>query len=454
MRLRLIVVFTIPGVLLFLLLGVAYATSMARSSQQEVHIDRLGDASYLALTARQSLTADDPSVVQDELDRYAEVYEIGAAVVDQADQVWATNGLDVRNIDERLTALAGRRSELDRAFAPWDLNQMVVAEPVFEGGDLVGALVTSSTTERLAGGLWLRWGLLAAGGLVALGLAILLAIRLAGWVLRPVRMVDGAMAQIQHGEMSARIPESAGPPELRQVIAQFNVMAEKVEQLIAKQQEFVSNASHELRNPLNALLLRIDALALSLPSEGADEIEDVQKEGTRMRRILDALLMLARDEDIAAGSSSVSLRPLVARRLDGWGPIAGEREVSLVLRGGDGVTAHVDEIVIESAFDAVADNAIKFSPRGRTVEFDVGAVDGMAEIRVRDHGPGVRSDEIEKVTDRFWRSPEQRTTKGSGLGLAIASELLESVGGDVQLTAADGGGLLVVLRVPRAEGEQ
>jgi signal transduction histidine kinase len=163
--------------------------------------------------------------------------------------------------------------------------------------------------------------------------------------------------------------------------------------------------------------------------------------------------MLARDEDIAAGSSAVSLTPLVARRLDGWGPIASERDVELVLRSGDGVTAQVDEIVMESAFDAVTDNAIKFSPVGRAVEFDVGAVDGMAEIRVRDHGPGVPPDEIDKLTDRFWRSPEQRTTKGSGLGLAIASELLQSCGGELHTAVADGGGLQVVLRVPRAEGD-
>ncbi len=453
MRSRLIVVFTIPGVLLYVLLGAAYAMSMTRSGQQEVHIDRLADASYLLVTSRQSLLADDPSVVQDELERYEEVYGIGAAVLDQSGSVWASNGLKVDDVDERLTALAGRRSEIEEGSLPWELDRMVIAEPVFEGGDLIGAVVTSSTTDRLVKEVWMRWAVLAVAGLVAMGVAILIASRLAGWVLRPVHMVDDAMAQIQHGEMSARIPESAGPPELRQVIAQFNTMAEKVEELITKQQEFVSNASHELRNPLNALLLRVESLAMSIPEDNVAEVEYVQEEGRRMTRILDALLMLARDEDLGAASTSVDLGALVSRRLEGWAPIAAERGVELVFTGTDGVAAQADEIVVESAFDALIDNAIKFSPSGSSVEFAVDVMDGMAEIHIRDHGPGLKEDEIEKVTDRFWRSPDHRNIRGSGLGLAIASEMLDTCGGELQIVPADGSGLLVTLRLPRGEDQ-
>ncbi len=435
MRLRLIVVFTIPGVLLYVLLGAAYAMSMARSGQQEVHIDRLADASYLLVTSRQSLLADDPSVVQ-------------------SGEVWASNGLNVDDVEERLTALAGRRSEVEEGSLPWELDRMVIAEPVFEGGDLIGAVVTSSTTDRLGNEVWMRWALLAVAGLVALGAAILIASRLAGWVLRPVHMVDDAMAQIQHGEMSARIPESAGPPELRQVIAQFNAMAEKVEQLIGKQQEFVSNASHELRNPLNALLLRVEDLALSMRDEHAEELEHVRAEGRRMTRILDALLMLARDEDMAADSEPVEVRSVVARRVDGWQAIAAEKDVAARLDGAREAWSRIDEIVLESAFDAVMDNAVKFAPSGSAVDVSIAADSDYATISIRDHGPGLAAEEIAKVTDRFWRSPDHRNVRGSGLGLAIAAELLDSCGGRLAVAPADGGGLVVSLQVPLEPSER
>jgi signal transduction histidine kinase len=444
------VIFTIPGVLLFLLLGVAYAASVARSNQQEMYFDRLSDAGYLVVTARQSLTAEDPSIVAGELERYGDVYGIGAAVLNRSGDTWATNGLDVHAADERLTALAGRRSELSEGFLPWQVDPLVVAEPVFEGGDLIGAVVTASDTARLTRGIWLQWGTLLGGGVAALALAIVIANRLASWVLRPVRAVDGAMTEIGRGQLGARIPESTGPPELQLVIARFNEMANKVEHLMHKQQEFVSNASHELRNPLNALLLRVEDLALARPVDDA-EIEHVRTEGQRMARILDALLMLARDEDMAAGSEPVEVAALVARRIQGWEPIAREKAVTLHLTGSDDAYARVDETVLESAFDAVADNAVKFSPAGGRVEVLIAESDGMVEVGVRDYGPGLPPDQIDKATDRFWRSPEHSRVRGSGLGLAIASELLGSGGGELRVSRPDGGGLLVSLRVPRHE---
>ncbi|HEX6337899.1 MAG TPA: HAMP domain-containing sensor histidine kinase [Jiangellaceae bacterium] len=451
MRARLVVIFTIPGVLLFLLLGVAYAASVARAKQQEMYLDRLSDAGYLVVTARQSLTAEDPSIVAGELERYGDVYGIGAAVLNQSGETWATNGLDVESVDERLTALAGRRSGLSESLLPWQVAPLVVAEPVFEGGDLIGAVVTASDTERLTRGIWLQWGTLLGGGVAALALAIVIASRLASWVLRPVRAVDSAMAEIGRGQLAARIPESTGPPELQQVIARFNQMAEKVEHLMHKQQEFVSNASHELRNPLNALLLRVEGLALALPDDVAPEIEHVRAEGQRMARIVDALLMLARDEDMAAGTEPVEVAALVARRVQGWKSIAKENDVELRLTGIDQAWGRADEIVLESAFDAVTDNAVKFSPASSTVEVSVVESDGVVEVRVRDHGPGLSQDEIGRVTDRFWRSPEHSRIRGSGLGLAIASELLDSCGGELAVSRPEDGGLLVTLRVPRHE---
>ena len=448
MRARLVVIFTIPGVLLFITLGAAYAFTVARSGHQELYLDRLSDTSYLVGSARQSLAADDPGIVSGELERYGEVYGIGAAVLNRSGEVWASNGLDVTPLDERFTALAGRRSDLSEQFLPWMFGDLVVAEPVFEGGDLVGAVVTSSDTDRLALSVWRHWSLLAVGGLIALVLAIMIANRLASWVLRPVRAVDGAMAEMRSGDMSARIPESSGPPELRQVIAQFNSMAEKVEQLMHKQQEFVANASHELRNPLNALLLRIEDLSMTIDDERVEQIEHVRTEGRRLARILDTVLMLARDQDFVPGSDPVELSSLVGRRVEGWRPIAGEKNIEITLTVPGTVWAAVDEIVLESAFDAVADNAVKFAPPGSAVDVTVAASARRAEISVRDRGPGVRADELVKVTDRFWRSPQQRAVRGSGLGLAIASELLDNCGGDLVVSHAEGGGLLVTLRVP------
>ena len=101
------------------------------------------------------------------------------------------------------------------------------------------------------------------------------------------------------------------------------------------------------------------------------------------------------------------------------------------------------------------DNAVKFSPHGARITVTVRPSDAGAEggdgvdIVVRDNGPGVDTEELALLTDRFWRSPQNRSTPGSGLGLAIATDLLNSVGGRIRVDAPEDGGLAVTLRLTR-----
>ncbi|MCA5894660.1 HAMP domain-containing histidine kinase [Isoptericola sp. NEAU-Y5] len=456
MRTRLAVILFVPLLIVLAVVGTAYAVSVARADQQSVYLDRLADTGYLVITARQSLLADNPEIVEGDLDRYRDVYGIDAAVLDQSGGTWASNGLEATEVEQRTAALAGRRSELEPGLLPWTVGRVVVAEPVFDGGDLVGAVVTVSHAGDLTRGVWLSWAMLLAGAALVCLLAAGLAHRTAGWVMRPVAAVDRAMAQIGSGRLDARIPSSTGPPELRAVVTRFNEMAARVEYLMRRQQEFVSNASHELRNPLNALMLRIEDLAMTTPPEHATEVAHVRAEAVRMKQILDALLLLADDADRGGEVHPLDVGELVVRRVDSWRGLAPERTIlldapSAPLWGTAGITA------LECAFDAVLDNALKYGPPDAPLEVSVGSRDGgpdsqgTIEVTVRDHGPGVPPAELTLLTERFWRSPGHSSIAGSGLGLAIAAEILATGGGQVALTLPDDGGLRVALRVPRCD---
>ncbi|PRZ04197.1 signal transduction histidine kinase [Isoptericola sp. CG 20/1183] len=449
MRSRLAAVVYVPLALVILLLGMLYASSVTRAHQQEVFLDRLRDTSYLVLPARQAILADDPSLVAGDLERYRQVYGIGAAVVDQAGATVAAEGIEVQDYAERHAALAGRRAEMRETFWPWDAQRTVVAEPIFDGGDLVGALVTSSDGGKVQRAIWNSWALLAAAGAVIALLALVLADRTAGWLLRPVRAVDQAMEKMGDGRLDERIPPSTGPPELRQVVSRFNEMAERVEHLMRRQQEFVANASHELRNPLSALMLRVESLALSVPPEGADDVAHVRAEAERMAQILDALLLLADGSSMSA-AQPVDVADLVARRVEGRRILDPDRELRLTTPGGE-VLGTVDPTALESAFDTVVENAIKFAPESEPIDVSVVRAAGSIEVVVRDHGPGVPADQLERLTERFWRSPGHSSVRGSGLGLAIASELLAELGGGLRLELPDDGGLRVCLQVPAWE---
>ena len=109
------------------------------------------------------------------------------------------------------------------------------------------------------------WLLIVAGELAAMLLAVGAAFRLTGWVLRPVRVLDAVTHDIATGRMKSRVAAAGGPPELRRLARSFNEMADNVEEVLEQQRAFVADASHQLRNPLSALLLRIELLALELP---------------------------------------------------------------------------------------------------------------------------------------------------------------------------------------------
>ncbi|GAA1701002.1 HAMP domain-containing sensor histidine kinase [Microcella alkalica] len=456
MRRRLIVVFLVPLVGVLLVLGGAYAWSAARSIQQEQISQLLGDVAYFVTSARQALRSGSPEVVASEAERYFELYGTRVLVIDRAGAPWVDGADEQRVLDEATTAqvqlaLAGRRGEVPEPAPPWALSDSVMVEPVIDNGEAIGAVVVTASGDIARETILRQWGLLLAGAILATSVGILVVFRLANWVLRPIRRVDRAMEAIERGEVEARIADETGPPELRSMILIFNRMAEEIEKVMSRQQEFALNASHELRNPLNALLVRVEYLATGLDEEWERDVEETREEGRRMTRILDTLLNLARSSERGAEPGEVDVVDVVRGRVEAWTQAAAQARVSLVADAAEPVLAVTDRTILESALDAVIDNAVKFSPASTRVEVSVTDSSEGCEIVVRDHGPGVEDDELAHLAERFWRSPRNRSTPGSGLGLAIATDLLHSIGGRLRVASPEGGGLAVHLRLSSGE---
>nr|WP_269205062.1 HAMP domain-containing sensor histidine kinase [Motilibacter aurantiacus] len=272
----------------------------------------------------------------------------------------------------------------------------------------------------------------------------------ARWVLRPVDELDGVAHAIANGRLDARTPAHDGPPELRRLALAFNDMADHVEAYVEQQRAFVADASHQLRNPLSALLLRIEGLGLELPEGCQEDLEQARDEGRRLTVLLDDLLALARAERSVAAPEPVALAPLVAARADCWQVVADSRELGIDVRTQADAYAVLDPTAFASALDAVIDNALKFSPAGATVTLRVECAGGRCGVAVLDEGPGLAADEVGRATDRFWRSPGHQNVPGSGLGLAIARALLERSGGRLTVANRPEGGLAVTVDAPAA----
>ncbi|MDQ0729038.1 HAMP domain-containing sensor histidine kinase [Microbacterium sp. W4I20] len=450
MRRRLIIVFLVPLVAILLTLGGAAGWGAARSIQQTFYAEQLGDLGYFVTSARQALRSGSAAVVDDEAARFREVYGIHVMVFDLAGSVWAAgdeaNAVLSEDDAERVRlALSGRRAEPPTQVFPWTIADSAVVEPVFDDGDVIGAVLVSADVEAPRAAILQQVLVLSAVAVALIALGVLLVFRLARWVLSPVRRLDEAMVAIERGAMDTRVAEDTGPPELRRMTLVFNGMADEIERVMTRQQEFALNASHELRNPLNALLLRVEHLATGLGSEWKEDVEETREEGRRMARILETLLGLARGGRGDSTISAVDLATVAARRVDAWRDVAGQRGVAFRLAGDRSVMSVTDRTIVESALDAVIDNAVKFSPVDAEIEVAARREGEVCRITVRDQGPGLTHEQATAAADRFWRSEESRDVPGSGLGLAIATDLLASVGGELEVESASGGGLAVSL---------
>ncbi|MFF8993930.1 sensor histidine kinase [Streptomyces sp. NPDC014983] len=463
MRTRLLPLLIVLMAAVLLALGVPLAVSMAAAEQQRVVVDRIDDTARFAALAqfvtevpggsRRTSTDERRQALRSELENYYGVYGIRAGVFYRNGSAMANAPGDwfvprTGEVREAFgEALLSRRSHDPRQAWPWQHSRLVVASPVIRDGDVVAVVVTDSPTGPLRWRILHDWLLVGAGEIAAMLLAVGAALRLTGWVLRPVRVLDATTHDIATGRLKSRVVAAGGPPELRRLARSFNEMADHVEDVLEQQRAFVADASHQLRNPLSALLLRIELLALELPEDN-EEIASVRTEGKRLAQVLDDLLDLALAEHAEADLSLTDIGALAEERLAAWTPAAEAKGVRLT---GDcpATTGWADPITFSSALDAVIDNAVKFTPEGGNVEVAVSFEGETARVVVTDTGPGLTDEEIARVGDRFWRSGRHQNVKGSGLGLSITRALLEAGGGSIAYGHHEPRGLRVTVSVPR-----
>ncbi|WP_103380081.1 sensor histidine kinase [Pseudonocardia dioxanivorans] len=459
MRSRLLVTVLVLMGLLAVGLGVPLALADTRSAQQELFTDRLTDTIFFASIAQRPITEADASGLAAELARYQEVYGVQVAVLDRSQQLVAASEpvppvLDADGQERVRLALANRRSEPYPLLMPWDDRPVVLAEPVLVDGEVRGVAVTVSPTDALRVQEVRVWSIVLGAFLLALAVGTVVALPVVRWILRPVRRLDEGTHRVAGavlaGGPAEPVSDGSGPPELRRLSASFDEMAETVTQALAAQRAFVADASHQLRNPLTALRLRLSNLDGHVARPAAEDHVAALEEAERLSAVLDGLLALARAER-GAVTETVDVDTAVDDRIDAWRPLAEHTGLTLRRIGSRGLAARAPAGGIETVLDALLDNAVKFTPHGGTIDVAVCDVDGAVEIGVRDTGPGIAPEDLDRATDRFWRAPDQSNVDGSGLGLAIAARTAELAGGALRLETPPGGGLRVVARLPVAE---
>jgi two-component system OmpR family sensor kinase len=303
-----------------------------------------------------------------------------------------------------------------------------------------------------------------AGLYTALGSALLLCVTvaLAVWGLRrglqPLSDLAASAGEISTSNWELRPSEAAlGTEELAPLTQAMTTMLNGLQRAFTQQREFLANAAHELKTPVAILKSTLQSL-LHRP-RAAEEyragLEEALEDMARLEKLLHSMLRLARAEQWAAGSlrrdlETVDLAATCQVAIDRVRAVAQERQVTIEFKANGPSPMRADPEDLELVWSNLLENAIRFSPVGGSVQFQVSSNSDARYVEVQDAGPGIPESELPRVFDRFHRgdASRARNTGGYGLGLAISKALIEAYGGTITPESRPDQGTRITVSLP------
>jgi len=321
----------------------------------------------------------------------------------------------------------------------------------------VFSIQTSNQTVQVAQDLAVRRNMAGNLALRTLGpIAVMMPILMlvVWWVvsgsLQPVARVRSQVASRQADDLSP-VSDTGLPDEVRPLVQELNLLFGRVRTAFEAQQHFVADAAHELRTPLAALRLQAQSLdRADTPEARQVAVSRLTAGIDRATRLVEQLLILARQEATAAEGAAAKTRPvdladLARRTAADLAGVAAAKGVDLGLQQADPASVDGQPDALQILLRNLVDNAVKYTPGGGTVDISVLSGAGTVAVQVEDSGPGIPPDERERVFDRFYRVAGSEAA-GSGLGLAIIKAIAERHGAVLTLGSSERlGGLMATV---------
>lgn len=278
------------------------------------------------------------------------------------------------------------------------------------------------------------------------------------YMISPVRKITRRVKEISEENISdRRLDPVDSQDELMELTEQINSMLDSLQQALDRQENFVSDASHELKTPISVIAGYANLLrrwGKDDPKVRDEAVDAILRESDNMKKLVEQLLWLAKLGDFTLDFSEFNLY----EELDDM--VAAYRLVNtkhtFTLSGDPSVTVNTDKNLLTEAVRTLIDNAIKYTPsENGVINISVESADDMFTVAVEDNGIGISEEDRQQIFERFYRCDKARSRKSGscGLGLTICKSIVENLGGKITVHSELGKGSKFVITVKGAVGE-
>lgn len=271
--------------------------------------------------------------------------------------------------------------------------------------------------------------------------------------LSPLKTLSTKLAGRKGKDLSP-VALASTPTELQPVMDTLNTMFSRLNDAFEREQQFASNAAHELRTPLSVMKINLHNLATSMEGE-REGLERIQKDADRMIHVVNQILLLSRTspELFKMQLGRVDVIAVAQKVITDIYTKIEEKQQEISLQGDD-VFLMSTEFTLYTLLQNLIANASSYSPNEALIQVAIAKHEGNIVIQVDDSGPGIAPEERENVLKRFYRDQKEDKHKstGSGLGLAIVGQVVTMHKGTVSLGTSPLGGLRVQVTLPHSDG--
>ncbi len=334
-----------------------------------------------------------------------------------------------------------------------------ITMPIMRRGKFTGELVQvgaplDATYRTLRSIGFMLWLVLPIG----LGLSIIFGYLLTAWSLKPVVNITRTAAKLGSDDLNVRLKLPAANDEIRELSSTFNSMLNRLQDTFGRMKRFAGDVSHELRTPLTVLRGEAEfALRKERdPKSYQQSLETIVRESQNMTSIVEDLLLLARaqSKSVAMEWELVDIDQFIDPLIESTQSVLDEKAITLKVSqdiAQENSTFYTSHGYLNLALKNLLLNAIKHSPSGSEIEFNIISSRETLTFEVKDHGEGIPKESLPYIFDAFYRADTARNrgSGGIGIGLSLAQALVLLHNGKVEVESEVGSGTTFTVSIPR-----